>query len=376
MDLKPWTPDSEGIEHAFKELMDSGEWWLYVGERVKELERRFAAYHDCRFGVAVCNGTAALDIILKGLGIGKGDEVILPAYDFYSLPVSVKNAGAEPVFVDVRRDNFTIEVDGLESRITPRTRAVVAVHISGSVAELDRLAEFCAAHRIHLIEDCAQAHGAVYAGRKAGSWGTAGLFSFGGVKLMTSGQGGIITTSNEELFNRCHAIVNRGMLSDGTLNTYGIVGENYQLSEIAAALLLPQLARLERLCEVREKAFGYLDSQLSQVPGITTLAQFPKTSRRAQMRYAFLVRENSLTGKSIDEFVKALVERGCPAIPAGAYSSVTHDSRLQGRFAAGEEFPAALYGQRNIVLVHHTFLVRPKEVLDGMVKSIKDLMCT
>lgn len=127
------------------------------------------------------------------MGIGAGDKVVLPAYDFFSLPKSVSNSGA------------------LENVLAPDVKAVVAEHIRGAVAQIDRISDICRDAGVFLIEDCAQAAGAVYAGRKAGSWGVAGAFSFGGVKLMTSGQGGMITTSDRDLYERCHAIVNRGM---------------------------------------------------------------------------------------------------------------------------------------------------------------------
>lgn len=372
-EINNWMPDSEGVEKALKEVFESGDWWRYTGKRVKELERSFACGHDTLYGIALCNGTVALDIILRGLGIGSGDEVILPAYDFYSLPRSVRNVGAEPCFVDVRRDNFTIDTDLLESKLTSRTKAVVAVHISGSVAELDRLAQFCTFEGIDLIEDCAQAHGAVYGTGKVGSWGRTGLFSFGGVKLMTSGQGGMIVTSDKDLYQRCYAMVNRGHLPDGKINRLGIVGENFQLSEIAAAILLPQLENLQRLCRKREEAFRYLEAKLGKIESIEVLRQFPKTSRRAHMRFAFLL--NDQAGISGKELVTTLGEAGFPAIIPGAYSCVAQDPRLQGQFGVGEEtFPNALYGQKNMIHIHHTFFLKPAEQLDALVDRIKGLV--
>ena len=309
-----WPPQVKEIEEAFSEIYSSGEWWQYTGERAKRLEAEFAKYHNCLFGVATCNGSVAIDISLKALDIGEGDEVILPAYDFFSLPKSVLNVGATPVFADVCPDNFTIDKDEIKKRISSKTKAIIAVHISGSVAELDALKEIAEEKDVHLIEDCAQAHGAIYGGKKVGSWGDLGIFSCGGIKLMTSGQGGMITTSHEHLYKRCHAIVNRGHLPDGAINPYGIIGENFQLSELQAAILLPQLALLDAYNQKREEAVRLLDQELSEIDGIDAFTQFPKTDRRAFMRYSFCYRPERLPPIAKSKFIEMLRSEGVPAL--------------------------------------------------------------
>jgi len=365
-----WPPKSEEMERAFAEIYSSGDWWRYTGERVRKLEREFPRSHDCRFGVSVCNGSVAIDIALKALGVKPGDEVILPAYDFYSLPKSVLNAGAIPVFADVTPGNLTIDRQEVERKISSRTRAVIAVHISGSVAELDALARMAREHNIHLVEDCAQAHGAIYDGRKVGSWGDLAVFSFGGIKLMTSGQGGMIVTSDEELYNRCYAITNRGHLPDGKVNRYGIVGENYQMSELQAAIILPQMGLLESYSVRREKACALLDDQLSNIEGLGVLSQFPKTQRRAHMRYSFYYTGRLARELPRERLIEQLRQAGIPAMPG--YSSARTDPRLQKAFAdQGDDFPGSRRAEQEIVGIHHTFLLRGRQVLSTLAEKIQ-----
>jgi dTDP-4-amino-4,6-dideoxygalactose transaminase len=368
-----WPPQTEEIEQAFSEIFSSGQWWKYTGERVKRLETEFAKYHDCSFGVAICNGSVAVDVALKALNIREGDEVILPAYDFFSLPKSVLNVGATPVFADVCPHNFTIDKDEVKKKISSRTKAIIAVHISSSVAEMDAIKDVAREKNAYLIEDCAQAHGAIYGGKKVGSWGDLGIFSFGGVKLMTSGQGGMITTSDEHLYKRCHAIVNRGHLPDGAINPYGIIGENFQLSELQAAILLPQLALLDTYNQKREETVTFLDQQLSAINGIRTFRQFPKTGRRAFMRYSFCYREKHLPHAPKDKFIEMLRSEGVPAL--AGYTTMITEPRFQKAFASYRgDFPNSKAGEEEIVAIHHPFLLEENHVLTSLVQKIRSFL--
>jgi dTDP-4-amino-4,6-dideoxygalactose transaminase len=366
-----WPPQSQKMREAFAEIYSSGEWCKYTGERVQRLERDFPESHDCRFGVAVCNGSVAIDIALKALGIKPKDEVILPAYDFYSLPKSVINVGAIPVLADVDPDNFTIDVNEVKKKMGPHTKAIVAVHISGSVAELDALKTSAEENNLYLIEDCAQAHGAVYDGRGVGSWGDLAVFSFGGIKLMTCGQGGMITTSDEELYQRCYAVTNRGQLPNGKVNPFGIIGENFQMSELQAAVLLPQIDLLESYSQRREDAFCLLDREFSRIEGIKTLTQFPKTGRRAHMRYSFCYGARLWEKLSRDQLIGQLREAGIPAV--AGYSSAPADPRLQRAFSNGEgDFPNSRTAQEQIIGIHHTFLLKERPIVLGLAQAVRD----
>lgn len=353
------------VLEALKDVYESRDWWKYKGQRADDLEKKFAHFHDSEFAVSVCNGSVALDIIFKAIGLKEGDEVILPAYDFYSLPKSVMNFGATPVFVDVNPDNFTLDSTKIGLKISKNTKAVIAVHIDGSIAEIDRISSIAKEKNIVFIEDCAQAHGGIYKNKKVGSYGDFSLFSFGGVKLITTGQGGMILCKNQEDFHKCYAITNRGLMPNKKTNPFGLVGENYQLSEIQSAMALAQLEELDEFGEKRELAMNFLDSQLGKLNEIEIFKQFKGTQRRAQMRYSFKVdatlREEILLflqGKKLSVF------RG--------YNTVKGEERLQGLFKEGEGFPNAQNAQNSILSVFHPFLLKDEDGLQELVDGVKE----
>jgi len=351
--------NSDLVLDAIRELFDSGTWWIYKGKTAREFEERFARSHDSSYGVSTCNGTVPLEIVLRALGIGRGDRVVLPAYDFYSLPKSVSNTGATPIFADVGRLNPTMSTHHMAAVLTPGVKAVVVAHISGAVAEMDKIADICCKAGVALIEDCAQATGARYAGRHVGSWGSAGIFSFGGIKLMTCGQGGMITTSDQDLYEKCYAIVNRGVDSNGTMNGFGIVGDNYQMSELAAATLGPQLDMLEQLCSEREQIMKFLDDQISAIPGLKPVEQFEKTEFRAQMRHCFYRSSTGADEANLDDFLSRAHEAGIPLFRG--HKCVTSDERLFQKYSGGQKYPNATRAEESLICIHHTDILRGME---------------
>ncbi|MDH4308530.1 MAG: aminotransferase class I/II-fold pyridoxal phosphate-dependent enzyme, partial [Acidimicrobiia bacterium] len=190
----PHWPDWDDTErNGLLEVLDSGRWWSSQGTKVKEFESAWASFCGVDETIAVTNGTHAIEVALLGLGIGAGDEVIVTDYTFLASASAVATVNAIPVLVDVDHSTFCIDVDAVEAAITPRTRAVVAVHLAGHPADLDRLTALCDRHDLVLIEDCAHAHGSEWNGVPVGGHGDAGTFSFQQSKLMTAGEGGAIT---------------------------------------------------------------------------------------------------------------------------------------------------------------------------------------
>ncbi|MHC4212547.1 MAG: DegT/DnrJ/EryC1/StrS family aminotransferase [Planctomycetota bacterium] len=369
-----WPTTNKEILSAIGKRFESGDWWSYKGKSVSDFEKRFAEFHDCKFGVSVCNGTVPLEIILRGFGVGQGDKVILPAHNFYSLPKSVSNVGATPVFVDVNKDNLTIDTEQVRNIIkSEAVKAVVAVHISSSVAKLEELSQMCQSAGAYLIEDCAQAAGAEYGGKRVGSWGDAGLFSFGGVKLMTSGQGGMITTSDRQLYEKCYAVVNRGYDIERKPNAFGIVGENYAMSELSAIVLGPQLDALEQLCARREEVMRLLDEQIESIDGLTALMQFEKTSVRAQMRYCFYYNSANFNGVTRDKFVQQANEKGVPLTNL-CHKSVPNDTQLFHMYAKDKVFPVAETAEESLVSIWSWELLRGDEYWKEAVSKLRDVL--
>lgn len=235
------------------------------GPRVKEFEERFAEMVGTRHAIAVTNGTAALDLALKAAGIGPGDEVITTPFTFIATSNSVLFQGARPVFVDIEEDTYLIDVTKIEERITPRTRAILPVHLYGQTADMDAINEIAEEHGLKVIEDAAQAHGATYHGRKAGSMGLAGTFSFYATKNITSGEGGMITTDSDEMNEKLRLLRNHGQ---SERYIHRILGYNLRMSDIMAAIGLAQMKKMDVFNEKRRQNAAFITSVIEEIEGL------------------------------------------------------------------------------------------------------------
>ncbi len=235
------------------------------GPRVKEFEERFAEMTGTKYAVAVSNGTAALDLALKAAGIGPGDEVITTPFTFIATSNSVLFQGAKPVFVDIEEDTYLIDPTKIEEKITDRTKAILPVHLYGQTADMDAINEIAERHGLIVIEDAAQAHGATYHGRKAGSMGLAGAFSFYATKNMTSGEGGMIITDSDEMSEKLRLLRNHGQ---SERYIHRILGYNLRMSDIMAAIGLAQLKKLDMFNEKRRENAAFITSVLNGIKGL------------------------------------------------------------------------------------------------------------
>ena len=260
-------PDIENILSLIRQSLSSGH--LTNGEHVRELEQRFAAFIGVRHAVAVSTGTAALEISLRAMGID-GKEVILPTETFVASANSIILAGGTPVFAEVHQDTFCLDIEDVERRITDRTAAVMLVHMAGLVVpNIGQFRELCAQRGIDLIEDAAHAHGASHAGKRAGSFGRAGCFSFYPTKVITTAEGGMITTDDDAVALTSRSLRNHGASLDGM--DYTQVSTNMRMAEPLAAIGLVQLARLEEFVERRNAVAARYTSRLRDVEGIRPL---------------------------------------------------------------------------------------------------------
>ncbi len=248
------------------EVLASGQ--LSHGAWVERFEAAFAAYVGARFGIATSSGTTALQVVLEAAGIGPGDRVIVPPFTFVATSNAVVYRGAVPVFADIEPDTFTLDPNGVEDAIRRHrnVRAIVAVHLYGLPARMDALLDLAERYGLLLIEDAAQAHGAEFQGRRVGSFGHAAIFSFYPTKNMTTGEGGMIVTSDEDLARRARLLVHAGA-QDGSYD-YEVVGYNFRMTNVAAALGLSQLSRLDALNAVRRRNAARLSAALQDLPGI------------------------------------------------------------------------------------------------------------
>jgi dTDP-4-amino-4,6-dideoxygalactose transaminase len=265
-----------------------------------------------RHAVTVVNGTAAMEVVLRALEAGPGDEVIVPPYTFVATATAALLAGATPVFADIDLDTLCIDPEKAAAAITPRTRAIIAVHMAGRPADMDALAAVAGPRGIPVIEDAAQAHGARFGGRAAGSLGAAGCFSFQLTKNMSAGEGGLITVDDDALAERCWSVHNCGRAPGGAWYYHPNLGGNERLAEWQAAVLLAQMERLEEQTAARSRAAARLDAALSGMEGIELPRPDPRVQRHARHLYTFRYLAEGFGGAPRELFLRALEAEGVP----------------------------------------------------------------
>ena len=259
---KPWIDDEE--IKAVEEVLRSG--MLAMGEWVERFEKKFADYIGVKHAVAVSNGTQALILALEAIGI-EGKEVLVPSFTFISTATSVIRAGGKPVFVDVDPKTFNIDVEDVRRKITEKTIGIIPVHLFGQPADLDGLLELAEDKGLFVLEDACQAHGAEWKGKKVGGFGLAAAFSFYPTKNMTTGEGGMVTTNDEELAEKIRMLRNHGQ-RERYLHVE--LGWNYRMTNLQAAIGLVQLKKLDRAIELRRKNARFYDEALQGIEGIET----------------------------------------------------------------------------------------------------------
>ncbi len=307
-----WPHYDEAEERALKQVLESRIWWRTPGSKTLEFEQAFAKFHGARHGIAVTNGTAALEVTMAGLGIGTGDEVILPDFTFVATASAVLFANALPVLVDVDPGTYCINPDLVEEAITPRTKAVIAVHMGGHPADLDRLKKITDRKKLALIEDSSHAHASEWKGKRIGTFGVAGTFSFQSSKLMTAGEGGIIISNDEKFERQARSVHDCGRMPGEWFYSHFIYGSNYRLSEWQGAVLQAQLGRLDEQTRVRHRNGRLLDRLLGMIPGITPQKLDDRCTRNGQYAYIFHVNKKEFAGIATDRFIAAMNAEGIP----------------------------------------------------------------
>jgi perosamine synthetase len=285
---------------AVKEALQSG--MLTQGARVKGFEAGFSEYIGTRHGIATSSGTTALMAGLEALGIGHGDEVITTPFTFIATPNSIVFQGARPVFADIDPKTFNINPKLIEDKITPRTKALLVVHLYGNPCDMDSIRRICREHSLLLIEDCAQAAGAEYRGNKAGSFGDLSVFSFYPTKNMTTAEGGMILTDREDVARKARMIVNQGQSGQ---YEHLIIGYNYRMNEMQAALGIVQLKKLDGMNQKRIENAMFLTRGLCKIKWVRTPEITPR-SKHVFHQYTIKVEDR-------DELLKHLNSRGIGA---------------------------------------------------------------
>jgi len=305
-----WPIHDQDEETRLLEVLRSGEWWY--GENVRRFEQEFAAFQGAAHGVTCTNGTTAIEMGLRALGVVPGDEVIVPPYTFIATATAVVTIGAVPVFADIDPTTLCIDPEDVARKITTRTRAIVPVHVAGRIADMPRINELARGHGLKVLEDAAHAWGSQYEGRGAGTLGQCGTFSFQVSKNITAGEGGILVTDDKELADLCRSFSHCGRTEGSAWYDHDNLGSNLRITEFQAAILLAQLSRLEGQVARRQHNAQLLDDALADVPAVRQLAPAPRMTRRSYHLYIFRLVAAEL-GITRDRFLEALQAEGVPA---------------------------------------------------------------
>jgi len=305
-----WPVVTEDEKEAVMKVVESGKWGHILTEQAEQFRERFAGYHNVDYAILATSGSTALEIALRNAGLGSGDEVITPPTTWVATNLAPVMVGADPVFVDVRPDTYCMDPDRIEEAITPRTKAIIPVHIGGYLCDMDRIMQIADNHGLVVIEDCAQAHGSRYKDKVVGSIGHWGCFSFEKSKLMTAGEGGIVITNDENLSDSAFGILGAdGEQAERIAQGRKNVGWNYRMTEFQVAILLIQLDRLEEQQNKRIANAEYLKKRLLEIAGLEPLNQ-----GAAQNYYSYVFKYDSAYWQDISKqrFMAALVAEGIP----------------------------------------------------------------
>ncbi|MEY3336493.1 MAG: putative L-glutamine:3-amino-2,3-dideoxy-scyllo-inosose aminotransferase [Actinomycetota bacterium] len=307
-----WPHYDETEREALNRVLDSRNWWANHGVEVKEFEKEWSGYTGAKGSFAVTNGTHTLEVIFLALGIGDGDEVIVADWSFLATIGAILTVNAIPKIVDVDPLTGTIDVSQAEAAIGPKTRAIVCVHVAGSMSDMDALTALCKKHGIALIEDSAHAHGSRWKGEHAGTIGDAGSFSFQASKLMTSGEGGVITTKREDLIPMFKSFINCGRGEGIWYYRHLRLGGNYRLSEWQGAILRAQLKRFPDQQKNRGNNANWLNSEIAKIPGFTPQGRYAGCTEQGNYCYVVEVDSTLLSGATRDQIRHALLAEGIP----------------------------------------------------------------
>lgn len=308
-----WPVWGERERELLLEVLDSGHWGELSGDKVQAFEDRFAAFQGARFGLAVPNGTQALEVGLQALGIGPADEVITTAYTFIATVSAIFAVGAKPVFVDIDPLTNLIDPSLVEAAITSRTRAIVPVHIGGQPCDLDGVLEVAGRHGLPVLEDAAQAVGAEWKGTRVGAIGDLGTFSFQESKNLSGGEGGAIVTNRQDVHELAWSLHNYGRRPAGGTFDFERLGGNYRMTELTGALLLAQMERLEGQMAVRDRNAAILTDGLADIAGLKPTVVDERVTRHAWHLYQIRFDATAFGGRSRVDFIAALNAEGIPA---------------------------------------------------------------
>ncbi len=311
-----WPIGDSREKDLLSELVIGGN-WSYNGPKETQILKMWSDFIGSKYAVAVANGTVSIQLCLEALDIGFGDEVILPGLTWQATAATVLDVNAIPILVDVEEDSWCMDPQKIEAAITPRTKAIIAVHLYGTICNMDEISKIAKKHNLFIIEDAAHQHGSIYKGRKVGTLGDLASFSLQNSKVLTCGEGGLITTNSFELHEKVDALRNCGRrpaakeFFDNDTGNYVSEGHfiqsgNYRITEFQAAVLIGQIEKLEHQLQTREENALYLNSLFENYDGIKPLRREPGTDLQSYFNIGFRYNKSAFSGLDVETFRAAL----------------------------------------------------------------------
>jgi dTDP-4-amino-4,6-dideoxygalactose transaminase len=380
----PWPHFAADEIAAVANVLASGRVNYWTGEEGRLFEKEFAAFAACECAIALANGTVSLELALHALGIGPGDEVVVPCRTFIASASCAVMCGAVPVMADVDPTSQNITAETVEAVLTPRTRAIIAVHLAGWPCDMDPILELARKHGLKVIEDCAQAHGATYKGRAVGSLGDAAAFSFCQDKIMTTGgEGGMLTTSDRALWEKAWAYKDHGKSYEAVYSRehqpgfrwlHESFGTNWRLTEMQSAIGRRQLGKLSSWRATRQQHAALLTERLSAIPALRVVTPPPEIGHAYYKYYAFVRPGMLRTGWDRDRIMRAISAEGIPCF-SGSCSEIYLEKAFEREgFHPANRLPVARdLGETSLVfLVHPTLGNRDmEETCDAVAKVFR-----
>lgn len=379
----PWPHFTAEMIEAASEVLRSGKVNYWTGSEARQFETEYARHTETEYAVAVTNGTVALELALHAFGIGAGDDVIVPARTFVATGGCALVCGARPVFADVDRASQNITAETIEAALTPRSRAVIVVHLAGLPCDMDPILELAKRRGLIVIEDCAQCHGAKYRGRPVGSMGHAGAFSFCQDKILTSaGEGGMLTTNDKGAWERAWSYKDHGKSWDAVYNRkhpspfkwlHESPGTNWRLTEIQAAVGRVALRQLPEWVEARRRNAAVLNEGLARVAGLDVPSFGPEFHHSYYKHYAFLKPGALSAGWTRDRVVQALQAEGI-SCGSGACPEIYRERVFEDRgLQPARRLPVCqALGESSLMFLVHPTLERKD--LDDTVAAVAKVM--
>lgn len=363
-----WPQGGDAEKKKLIDVLESGIWGGF-NEIVDEFEAAFGQLHDAKHCLAVANGTTSLEAALRVLGVGPGDEVIVPPYTFIATANAARLTGATPVFVDIEPDTYNLDMQAVEAAITSRTRAIIAVHFAGHPVDLDDLMALSAKHDIPVVEDAAHAHGTTWRGRPVGAIGHIGSFSLQETKNLTAGEGGILVTNDDELGVGLRSFVNQGRSFDGAWYEHANLGSNLRITAWQAAILMAQLEHFETQLETRMQNARKLRAILAEVDGLEPMRWDERVDKHAHHLFMMRYDPERFAGLPRDTFVKALAAEGIDCSTGYAFP-LYHQPPLNADYAVIHDCPIAEKACTEVIWLTQNMLLAQADDMEDIGHAI------